>query len=243
MPSSSKDLFSTATQVFGAALLVRIMGCKIELVGLCGAGKTTFITALNQGMSLDDEIILEKPVIPDRATYLTTIIKILCSAWFSHPLRLVKFLSTGSNWWLLKKIAYRQAGLTVRSANDCILVDSGSLQPFLSFEIEEKLDDSIVPVEYLLCGCKLPDIVLFFHVSPQLAIDRYRMRGERGEGKKLRPNAVRYFDRAAAVQERLMLYCKKKKIQIMELDTTKQLTSEVVASKLSELKMNLSKQS
>ena len=88
---SGKDLFSIATQTYGTAFLVRIMGFRIELVGLCGAGKTTFITALSQAMSIGDGIILEKPVIPDRATYLKYIIKILCLAWFSYPLGLAKF--------------------------------------------------------------------------------------------------------------------------------------------------------
>jgi len=215
------------------------VGYKIELVGLCGAGKTTFITALGQGLLLNDQIILEKPVIPDRTTYLVTLIKILCLALLSRPLGLLRFLATDANWWLLKKIALRQAGLKLRSANNCILVDSGSLQPFLSFEIEEKLDNSRVPMEALLGGCKLPDIVLSFYVAPDLAIDRYRLRGERGEGKKLRENASYHFDRAVQMQERLMAYCKKMKVEIIEVNTSNPLSSEMVSSKLSELKLTL----
>ena len=216
------------------------MGFKIELVGLCGAGKSTFIAGLEDRLTPDEVIELNHPVIPNLFFSTIYVLKILLFAFVAEPIACSKFLSKRSNWWLVKKLAYRQAGMRLRGNKNYILVDSGTLQPFLSFEIEEKVTTSNVPIEPLLCGCKLPDIVLFFHVSPFLARNRYEMRGKRGQGRVARKNCDHYFERAEKVRKSLFEYCRRMEIKTIEVDTTQDFTGQDIASTLVEIKQTLS---
>jgi hypothetical protein len=216
------------------------MGYKIELVGLCGAGKSTFIAALEDRLISDEVIELDHPVIPNLLFFAIYILKILLFGFATEPIVFSKFLSKRSNWWLVKKVAYRQAGMRLRGNKNYILVDCGTLQPFLSFEIEEKVTNSNVPIEPLLCGCKLPDIILFFHVSPFLAKNRYEIRGKRGQGRVARKNCDQYFERAEEVRKNLFEYCKRMEIKTIELDTTQDFTDQYITSTLIEIKKNLS---
>ena len=70
--------------------------------------------------------------------------------------------SKKNNRWLVNKIAYRSAGINCRKDRSVILIDSGILQPFISFEIEENSLDISVPIHPILNGCALPDVVIVF---------------------------------------------------------------------------------
>ncbi len=165
------------------------MCVKIELVGLCGAGKSTFIRALEDRLVCSSKIALAYPIVPTASRTLTYFIKTLVYGFLIEPVNFSQFLLKASNWWLLKKIAYRHASIGLREKENLILVDSGILQLFLSFEIEEKITNSETPLHSLLNGVPLPFAVVFFSVPPSKAKERYEQRGVLGEGRLIRENS------------------------------------------------------
>jgi len=211
------------------------MGLKVELLGLCGVGKTTFLSALTSRSEFDLDLALVYPVVPPRSRTLRSLIRILLVGFFTEPLTFSRFITNISNWWLIKKIAYRSAGISLRDDERAIFVDSGILQPFLSFEIEEKLSDSTIPVHSLLNGCPLPDLVVVFSVLPRIAKQRYEQRGLCGEGKLIRQNSEEYFSRAEELRKKLVDYCKEKNVQIIRVDASCQFTEEYLRCKLVEI--------
>jgi len=212
------------------------MGLKIELVGLCGAGKSTFISALSNRLPVKDCIELAHPIVPNTIMTRIYILRILVLGLLTDPVTFLRFLSNSSNWWLIKKIAYRQAGISLREKKNSILVDSGILQPFISFEIEEKITFSVIPLKSLLRGLALPDLVLFFSIPPSIAKTRYELRGMNGEGRIVRKNGEKYFERAEQVRQKLLAYCKEMKIQTVEVDSTREFTDQYLNSKLIEIR-------
>ncbi len=115
------------------------MSLKLEFVGLCGAGKTTFLNNLASEIESNLNLLISYPIKPSRKNIIISFSRIFLFGLISEPLILIKFLLRAESWWLIKKIAYRYAGIAERADEDSILADSGILQPFISFEIEKNL--------------------------------------------------------------------------------------------------------
>ncbi len=211
------------------------MGYKIELLGLCGAGKTTFLTALTSKPVSEINFGLAYPVTPSLWQTAINLLRILAVGFLVKPISFPYFLIKKNNWWLIKKIAFRSAGIRLRGNNNCILVDSGIMQPFLSFEIEENLFNSSVPIRAILASSVLPDLLLVFSVPPKIAMERYEQRGLRGEGKLIRINSKNYFDRAENLRKDLISYCKEKNVRIIEVNSSHNFTQEYLNNKLIEI--------
>ena len=217
------------------------MGFKVEFLGLCGAGKTTFLKKLSSELESEKYLGLAHPVIPSLWQTFLSLIKILIVGFFYSPVSFSHFLLKKNNWWLVKKIALRSAGIKLRGENNFILVDSGILQPFLSFEIEENIIDSTVPIHAILAGCDLPNLLLNFVVVPEIAMERYKERGLRGDGKLIRTNSKSYFNKAEELRKDLVNYCKTKNIQIIDVDSTGDFSQEFIKSKLIEINKYIKK--
>lgn len=211
------------------------MGFKIELLGLCGAGKTTFITAINSRLVSNTDFGLAYPIVPPISRTVLSLIKILCFGFFTEPINFGRFILNKSNWWLVKKVAFRSAGINYRKNDNFILIDSGILQPFLSFEIEERLSDSKIPFRAILEACVLPKLAIVFIVPPQIALKRYEQRGLSGKGKLIRENSGRHFNTADELRKNLVEYCIIKNVQIIEVDTSQQFSDKYLNSKLTEI--------
>jgi len=217
------------------------MGFKIELLGLCGAGKTTFLTAIASGLESNTDLGLAHPLVPPISQILVGLIRILWVGFYTEPITFARFIINKSNWWLVKKVAYRSAGISSRGDDNFILIDSGILQPFLSFEIEERLSNSIIPTRAILEGCVLPELAIVFIVPPRLAMKRYEQRGVNGKGKLIRKNSGRYFNRAEELRKNLVEYCEMKNVQIIEVDSSQQFSEKYLNSKLTEIQKFINK--
>jgi len=217
------------------------MGYKVEFLGLCGAGKTTFLNKLSFELESEKYLGISHPVIPSLWQTFLSLIKILIVGFFYSPVSFSHFLLRKNNWWLVKKIALRSAGIKLRGNSNFILVDSGIFQPFLSFEIEENMMDSYIPIHAILAGCDLPNLLLNFVVAPEIAMERYKVRGLRGDGKLIRTNSKSYFNKAEKLRKDLVNYCKTKNIQIIDVDSTGDFSQEFIKSKLIEINKYIKK--
>ena len=212
------------------------MVVRIEQLGLCGAGKTTFLNKLATKMESDLNLKISYPIKPPRTSIVMSFFKMFFFCLLTEPFVFIHFLFRKKNWWLIKKISLRSAGIRERGDNNCILADSGVLQPFISFEIEENHSNISIPVQCLLKYCPLPNIILNFHVSSSTAMERYEQRGLRGEGQLIRKNSANYFHRAHQLQEKLISYCKKRNISVIDIDSQSEFTDEYLMIKLSEIR-------
>ena len=217
------------------------MGLKIELLGLCGSGKTTFLTALTSALESKTDLGLAHPLAPPISQIPIRLIRIFCIGLFTEPITFARFIINKSNWWLLKKVAYRSAGISSRGDDNVILIDSGILQPFLSFEIEERQSNSIIPIRAILEACVLPKLVIVFIVPPKIALKRYEQRGLSGKGKLIRKNSGRYFNRAEELRKNLVEYCEMKNVQIIEVDSSQQFSEKYLKMKLTEIQKFINK--
>lgn len=217
------------------------MGFKIELLGLCGAGKTTFLTALTSRLESNVGLGLAYPLVPPISQTLVSLSRILWVGFLTEPIIFSRFIIKKSNWWLVKKVAFRSAGISFRGHDNVILIDSGILQPFLSFEIEERLSNSIIPTSAILEGCVLPDLAIVFIVPPKLAMKRYEQRGVSGKGKLIRKNSERYFNRAEELRKNLVEYCEMNNVEIIEVDSSQQFSEKYLNSKLTEIQKFINK--
>lgn len=211
------------------------MGLKIEQFGLCGAGKTTFLKSFAPMLESYSHLNISKPIIPSQKKLFICFIKILLTGFLIRPMIFTRFLLKNESWWLVKKLAYRYASSTDQINGNLLLEDGGILQPFLSFEIEKNLSNILVPFDCLLKCCQLPDIVLNFNVSPSIAMTRYETRGLKGEGQTIRENSKIYFHRASELQKKLITYCQKKKVYIIDIDSQHEFTNKYIKAKFNEI--------
>ena len=211
------------------------MGLKLEFLGLCGAGKTTFINALEDKLTGKTHFGLARPIVHKVNHTIIYFIRILILGFLREPVIFFQFLLQKNNWWLIKKLAYRQASIYLRENRSIILVDSGILQPFLSFEIEEKITNSEVPIKSLLNGISLPEAVVVLKVPPSVAKKRYEQRGVNGQGRLIRVNSEEYFNRAEELQKKLIGYCIDRQVKTIEVDSRYEFTEEYLSKKLSEI--------
>jgi hypothetical protein len=215
------------------------MSFRIELLGLCGAGKSTFIEAIRGKLELDSSISLGYPITVPVSLTLVFMLKVLASSFLNNPIKMFIFLLKARNWWLIKKIAFRNASVSTRNEESLVLIDSGILQPFLSFEIEERQNNSKIPLHSLLKSITLPDIILDFHVSPSVAKERYEKRGLCGEGRVIRKDSEKYFIAAKKAKCKIVNYCNSNKTIIINIDSSREFNEDYINGKIVEIKNSL----
>lgn len=161
---------------------------SLETFGLCGAGKTTLLRRLFvklQEIGGNRLPSIEMPVQPDREAVLFETGRIVTRSFLHAPREVYQFLREANAWWLPSKLGFRVAGIKMRRTMSApLLIDSGLLQPFVSFAIERNIEDRHIPREALLDSVVLPTLAVYVHVAPENAYFRYIDR-EIGSGREL----------------------------------------------------------
>lgn len=160
----------------------------IELFGLSGAGKSTFlskaISILNSKGS-KPKIKVYYPVDSRLYQFFPETLRIAANAFCLSPKVIIKFLSKKENWDLLLKLGYRSAGIKSRGNTEgAILIDAGILMPFVSFFTVYDVSFKEVPFEPILSALELPSHVIYVRTSPELARERYENREKRKKSRR-----------------------------------------------------------
>lgn len=147
----------------------------IEMFGLPGAGKTTLADGLRRGFP--SVPLVETPT-PSGFLTVRSILSLSVKLAFRCPMCLMRLTGRRDGRWLLAKLGYRMAGGR-RWPTHGIVVDSGVLQPLLSYAAENACKAvDIRDVLALLDALPLPNIVLYVAVPPEVAYERYLLRQE-----------------------------------------------------------------
>lgn len=153
------------------------MTVLIEILGLPGAGKSTLMDRLAREQSDLPELL--KPIDPGGAAVLRKIARLVARMVLRNPASLLRLTLRADGRWLLSKLAYRWAGLGKRSGSG-LLLDSGLLQPLLSYAAEYSkrpvcVDDALAALHAL----PLPQAVVYLDSGTETAHRRYRQRQQR----------------------------------------------------------------
>ena len=203
---------------------------SLETFGLCGAGKTTLLRWLFvklQEIGGNRLPSIEMPVQPDRETVWIETSRIVMRAAWQSPKEVYQFLREADAWWLPNKLGFRVAGIKLRRTMSApLLIDSGLLQPFVSFVIERNLDDKNIPKEALLSAVVLPSLAVYVRVDPEIAYQRYIER-EIKEGRDLPFGDLRKrFDDAYELCEWIYATYRDSNRIVHVVDTSRKITEE-----------------
>ena len=148
----------------------------IEIIGLPGGGKTTFINALRQYSNF--KIIEPKP--PSAILIAFHTFYFLFRLALHRFSTLLKLFIRKDGRWLLFKIGYRIA-VHNNIKDSGILSEGGVLQPFISFFAEnaEKSFSCNELLELILL-IPLPGHLIHFDIPVVLALERYQSREKKG---------------------------------------------------------------
>ncbi len=205
----------------------RTLGRRIEFVGLCGAGKSTFSQLLASHLDFAANGIVEMrasdvPAAPSIAAGLGVAARMVANESGS-----LRFLGRSANWWLPLKMGYRSTQL-VRQAGRIggswtLCVDSGLLQPYISFaaEYNKRLDP--VVMAQVAKVVSLPDTVVHVSASAVVALERYLKRSAGSPTKSQRAQFLRQFQLAVTVEEKLLSQCIEHGVTVLKVraDETK----------------------
>ena len=156
---------------------------RIDTFGLCGAGKSTLFKALAPRIEArvgPGRIEIEPPVQPAVASYRLELARLMAKLALQSPSDLLSWWRGEASVWLVKKLAYRLAGIRSRPrCGSSLQIDSGLLQPFVSFAIEINRERRCYPLDSLLRIVPMPTFALYVQSSPEVAFTRYMDRGPR----------------------------------------------------------------
>lgn len=161
------------------------MKVMIEILGLPGAGKSTLLDRLARDRSGLPALL--KPIDPGGGAVLWKIALLTAGMALRNPVSLLRLALRSDGRWLLSKLAYRWAGLQLRP-DAGVLLDSGLLQPLLSYAAEYsrrpvRVDDALAALR----GLPLPQAVVYLDSGVETAHRRYRQRqqltGRRAEAE------------------------------------------------------------
>lgn len=153
------------------------MKTKIEVIGLPGAGKTTFFKKNNQYASIFncDRVteLNSRRKLNLRIVFMTMLI-----CYFVRSPELIGFIfSNKHRLWIFKKLAYRMQFLSNKKSSKPHL-EKGLLQVILTDAVEHSEHNS---TKYYLAFLRLlpkPDTIIHFDIEPQLALQRFKLRGD-----------------------------------------------------------------
>lgn len=205
---------------------------SLETFGLCGAGKTTLLRHLFvalQEVGTEKLPTIEMPVQPDWESVLYQTSKVVARAIRASPRETSRFLGESGAWWLPQKLGYRIAGIKLRRTMSApMLIDSGMLQPFVSFAIERNVDERHTPTNAFLSAVVLPSVALYTDAQPDVAYQRYVDR-EVAAGRALPiGNLRKRFDHAYQVCQLLCSRYDNSPKKLIRIDASKEWTREVL---------------
>ena len=127
---------------------------QIEIFGLCGAGKSYFISTIKDQLTMP----VSSPQQGRGYYYYREYLYFFLKAFISFRWRALLYLSLPSSSWLRKKLIFRQSNL--RNYNEeSILADCGVIQPIISYEVEIRKNSRKIPLHEILDLIKLPSMI------------------------------------------------------------------------------------
>jgi thymidylate kinase len=170
----------------------------IELVGLCGAGKTTLAGKLAPLLARDTGNVIRpfsRPL-PGGTNVLLAAAALASRTLYRCPSEALPLLLNRAGLRLFAKLGYRIAGLAYKSPEPSLISESGVLQPLISFDAQLNYAGLVVPLDAILRQLPQPDLVIRVDLSPEIAFERYRLR-ERAAGRPVEGSTA-MFARALA---------------------------------------------
>jgi|GEM_PF-2006425 len=198
----------------------------VEFFGLCGAGKTTFLEQLPRFLSPQGRELLchqfNAPV--GRSASLHSYSILLQTAVRSpvDTFRLLAFDSGGLS--LFQKIGYRLAGLAGNQKSGTrVLVDSGVIQPLITYLVEDQKGEYPLPIAALLAALPIPRLAVYFAVSPETAMNRYVKREAQDLARPRRRNYdgedfIERFNKGFILCETLADSLQKHNVRLIKVD-------------------------
>lgn len=200
----------------------------VELFGLCGVGKSTIlqdlVPALRKSGGPLSPPSIETPVVPDTAAYRRELLRILVHTGVRAPGPLAKLLTNPVGLWLPRKLAYRIAGLRQRPQTGLsLLIDSSVLQPFVSFTIEENINNLAIPSRALFVAIPKPACAIYVRASADTAIDRYKTRQKSISAPLIENGLKQRFQDGLAMCDWLCKACHEIDVPVLVLDVEERL--------------------
>ena len=203
----------------------------IELFGLCGAGKSTITNGLiphfETGCSGLD---VARPISPGGVRTISRAAGLALRATIVDPVSVCRFLAHRQGTALFLKLGLRLASMEVRKARPrTLLVDSGIVQPLVSYLIEQNTSKLNIPLCALMSTVPFPSAVVYVRVKPEVAYRRYLERqsvfGDRTVHQSLRSR----FDDGYVLCEWLQDYCTFKNVPNVVVDASDRLAPDQMA--------------
>jgi len=198
----------------------------IEFFGLCGAGKTTFLDQLPRFLSPRAcDLLLDRyqPAIGRRARFHS--FSVLLQTAMRSPVDLFRLLVLDSGGLsLFQKIGYRLASISGQGrAEACLLVDSGVIQPLITYVIEDQKGSCPLPVAALMEPLPMPSLAVYFTVSSKTAMDRYVEREAQDRSRPRRRNHggedfIERFNNGRVLCENLATYLQERNVRLIKVD-------------------------
>lgn len=220
----------------------KVSNNSIEVFGLCGAGKSTHSNLLFETLvqqSPDQKLALCPPVEPNGIDTILSALSIIRKAIVTNPSITIKALLKPQGRWLFLKLGYRTAGLRLRGdLKGKLLIDSGNLQPLISFFVEYDHDMIEIGIRNLLKILSLPSFIIYFHVSPETAMKRYVTREKKLGNFVFAKNLMQRFERGYETAEYIYQYCKEAGIQCAKIEVEQRPTRQAIEASVSAIKLN-----
>ena len=198
----------------------------VEFFGLCGAGKTTFLDQLPKFLSpracdlLQDRCV---PPIGKHARFHS--LSVLLQAAMRAPVGVFQLLALDNRGLsLFQKIGYRLASISGQErAKTRLLVDSGVIQPLITYVIEDQKGNYPLPVAALMGALPMPRLAIYFTVSPEIAMSRYVEREAQDLSRPRRRNHgggefIERFNQGRVLCETLATYLQARDVHLIKID-------------------------
>ena len=212
------------------------LSCRLEFVGLCGAGKSTFYERLKVRISTGFPLAERRPVSVSaaRASFY--------GGRFTAAMAIkggdgARFLLHPENWWLPFKLGYRSAQMKQHetvSEHWSLDVDSGLLQPIVSFAAEHNRRLDPIPLAVILPLLALPRILIYMRAAPALALQRYLAREQHRLDAGAEQQLERQFEQAYIVCQTLVAECRKAGALVIDVDANDS-RSDAAADRVAEI--------
>ena len=212
-------------------------GRRVEFVGLCGAGKSTFYELLKVSL-----LRAGLPLVERRPEAVSTSRALILCGQFAAAMTLkgsggVRFLLGHANWWLPLKLGYRNAQMhqgVIASEEWQLHVDSGLLQPIVSFAAEHNRQLNPIPLSAILPLLALPQILIYMRAAPALALRRYLVRERDRLDAEAEQRLERQFEQAYIVCQILVAECRKAGVLVIDVDANDS-CSDAAADRVAEM--------
>ena len=198
----------------------------IEVIGLCGSGKTTLFSKVQSYLLQKNQplIVVHKPLrIRTFTCYicvLWSLLKMVCV----YPRSIL--LSFSSFRWLLKKVLYRKCFLQkCFFTEEYIKLDSGLLMPLVEYATHHNNDDVKFNIKQFLCTLPMPSKVLIVTTPLEVSMCRYAQR-ETVEIK----NIIRGFQQGANMVKYLRQILQEQGVLVLEIspiDTVQEIIAKI----------------